>query len=177
MHLLPSTVATILCSLSANQEVAVLAVDGLGLVSEAQARHKTAPTATAALGRALLGSLLMGCFRKDNESLQITFAADGPLKGVQVIAESTGLVKGKVGNSLCDLPVRADGKLDVGRAVGKGTSLPSLLCSLDCIGAGTERPTARTVVPYCALSDRVPPHHPPTHHPALRRMCPYPHLP
>lgn len=113
------------CSLSANQEVAVLAVDGLGLVLDAQARHKTAPTATAALGRALLGSLLMGCFRKDDESLQITFAAEGPLKGVQVIAESNGFVKGKVGNPLCDLPVRDDGKLDVGRAVGPGTSLPA----------------------------------------------------
>lgn len=108
------------CSLSANQEVAVLALDGLDLVSEAQARHKTAPTATAALGRALLGSLLMGCFRKDNESLQITFAGEGPIKGVQVIAESNGYVKGKVGNVLCDLPVRADGKLDVGKAVGPG---------------------------------------------------------
>eukprot|EP00892_Ulva_mutabilis_P009249 jgi/Ulvmu1/6697/UM030_0028.1 len=111
----------LLRSLSANQEVAVLAVDGLGLVSEAHERHKTAPTATAALGRALLGSLLMGCFRKDKESLQITFAGEGALKGVQVIAESSGFVKGKVGNPLCDLPVRDDGKLDVGRAVGPGT--------------------------------------------------------
>jgi Hsp33 protein len=126
---------THVCSLSANQEVVILAVDGTGLVSEAQKRHKTLPTATAALGRALLGSLLMCCFRKDNESLQITFRGQGPLKGMQVIAESNGFVKGKVGNVLCDLPIREDGKVDVGRAVGPGVvpcillffSLPSLI--------------------------------------------------
>jgi molecular chaperone Hsp33 len=66
----------------------------------------------------------MGCFRKDNESLQITFNAAGPLRGMQVIAESGGVVKGKVGNVLCDLPIRADGKLDVGRAVGPGEHAP-----------------------------------------------------
>lgn len=91
-------------------------------MSEAQQRHKTAPTATAALGRALLGSLLMCCFRKDNEALQITFKGQGPLKGMQVLAESSGCVKGKVGNVICDLPIREDGKLDVGRAVGPGTA-------------------------------------------------------
>lgn len=115
-------VASKLCSLSANQEVVILAIDGTGLVSEGAERHKTAPTATAALGRALLGSLLMCCFRKDNESLQVTFKGQGPLKGMQVIAESNGQVKGKVGNVICDLPVRSDGKLDVGRAVGPGAS-------------------------------------------------------
>lgn len=93
----------------------------MGIVSEAHQRHKTAPTATAALGRALLGSLLMCCFRKDNETLQMTFKGQGPLKGMQVIAESNGSVKGKVGNVICDLPIREDGKLDVGRAVGPGT--------------------------------------------------------
>ena len=111
------------CSLSANQEVVVLAIDGTRLVSEGAQRHKTAPTATAALGRALLGTLLMCCFRTDTESLQVTFKGQGPLKGMQVIAESNGQVKGKVGNVICDLPIRADGKLDVGRAVGPGARL------------------------------------------------------
>lgn len=113
-------------SLSANQEVALMVVDATNLVQEAARRHNTQPTATAALGRALMGGLLMGCFRKDNESLQITFNSEGPLRGIQVIATCDGVVKGKVGNPLCDPPMRPDGKLDVGYAVGPGAraSLP-----------------------------------------------------
>ena len=68
------------CRLSRGKEVAVLVVDGTKLVQEAQNRHQLAPTATAALGRALLGSVLMSIFRKDGETLQVTFAADGPLR-------------------------------------------------------------------------------------------------
>lgn len=98
----------------------MLTIDATQLVAEAQRRHGTLPTATAALGRALIGGVLMSCFRKADESLQITFVADGPLGGLQVIAESNGYVKGKVGNPLADLPLRADGKLDVGGAVGNG---------------------------------------------------------
>ena len=51
--------------------MAVLAVDGTNLVAEAARRHGTAPTATAALGRTLLGGLLMGSFRKDDEAIQV----------------------------------------------------------------------------------------------------------
>lgn len=62
------------CSLSELGEVAVLAVDGTNLVAEAARRHNTAPTATAALGRTLMGGLLMGSFRKDDEAIQVRHA-------------------------------------------------------------------------------------------------------
>lgn len=65
-------------SLSELGEVAVLAVDGTKLVAEAAARHKTAPTATAALGRTLMGCLLMGSFRKDDEAVQVGAAPHMP---------------------------------------------------------------------------------------------------
>lgn len=60
----------LLRSLSADQQVAVLVVDGTALVQEAADRHKTSPTATAALGRTLLGAVLLGGFRKEDEQLQ-----------------------------------------------------------------------------------------------------------
>jgi molecular chaperone Hsp33 len=41
------------------------------LTPQAQSRHKLAPTATAAMGRALLGALLMGSFRKEDEQVQV----------------------------------------------------------------------------------------------------------
>lgn len=51
---------------------------------------------------------------------QATFNGDGILKGLQVIGTANGSVKGKVGNSLADPPLRPDGKLNVGGAIGKG---------------------------------------------------------
>ncbi|KAK9831184.1 hypothetical protein WJX74_006538 [Apatococcus lobatus] len=110
----------VLRSMSENGEVSILTVDGTQLVSEACRRHHTAPTASAALGRALLGVLLMGCFKAEGETTQATFNGDGILKGLQVIGTADGLVKGKVGNPLADPPLRPDGKLNVGSAVGKG---------------------------------------------------------
>jgi molecular chaperone Hsp33 len=83
-------------------------------------RHQTAPTASAALGRGLIGTLLMACFREEGEKTQITFRGDGPLGGLQCIAEATGVVKGKVGNPACNPPLRPDGKMDVGGAIGRG---------------------------------------------------------
>ncbi|KAI7839699.1 hypothetical protein COHA_006506 [Chlorella ohadii] len=106
--------------ISDNGQVSILVVRGTNLVQEACQRHKTSPTASAALGRALLGTLLMGAFRDEGERTQVTFKGDGPLGGIQVIADARGTVKGKVGNPAADPPLRPDGKLDVGTAVGRG---------------------------------------------------------
>mmetsp|Transcript_14448 Transcript_14448/g.31295 ORF Transcript_14448/g.31295 Transcript_14448/m.31295 type:complete len:333 (+) Transcript_14448:52-1050(+) len=110
----------LLRSLSELGEVAVLVVDATNLVSEAARRHKTAPTATAALGRLLIGTMLMSSFRKDDEMLQITFRGDGPLGQAMAVADTRGNVKGKVDNPEADPPLRDDGKLNVGMAVGSG---------------------------------------------------------
>eukprot|EP00898_Chlorokybus_atmophyticus_P003901 jgi/Chlat1/4511/Chrsp29S08892 len=104
--------------LSANQEVSVVAITGTELVREAADRHRTAPTATAAFGRALMGSVLLASFQGPDET--VTFKGSGPLGQLMVIAEQTGQVKGFVANPQVDLPLRADGKLNVGAAVGKG---------------------------------------------------------
>lgn len=108
-------------TLSESSEISVLAVDGTRLVADACRRHGTAPTASAALGRALLGGLLMSAFKGEGEATQITFKGTGPLGGLQVVAEATGAVKGRVDNPSADPPLReSDGKLDVGGAVGGG---------------------------------------------------------
>lgn len=110
----------VLRSVSENGEVSVLVCRGTNLVSEACARHKTAPTASAALGRALIGTLLMGCFKGEDEKTQVMFKGNGPLGSMQIIADPRGNVKGRVDNPACDPPLRPDGKLNVGGAVGRG---------------------------------------------------------
>lgn len=57
--------------ISDNGQVSVLVVRGTGVVQEACNRHKTAPTASAALGRALMGTLLIGAFRGEGEVTQV----------------------------------------------------------------------------------------------------------
>jgi hypothetical protein len=95
-------------------------VDGRQLVQEAARRHQMAPTAAVAFGRALLGTLLLSVFRKDQESMQVTFKSEGPLGGIFVIGDSQGSVRGRVGNPECDLPLNAQGNTDVRSAVGTG---------------------------------------------------------
>ena len=63
-------------AMSSNQEVAVVAVVGTSLVRDAATRHRTAPTATAALGRSLMCSLLLGTFKGEDETTQLTFKGD-----------------------------------------------------------------------------------------------------
>jgi hypothetical protein len=69
---------------------------------------------------------------------QVTFKGNGILGGIQVIADARGNVKGKVGNPEADPPLRPDGKLDVGAAVGKGESacrMGSLFVKLSVLAA------------------------------------------
>ena len=84
--------------------------------------HQTTPVVTAALGRLLCAGAMMGTMMKgDKDILTITVKGDGPVGGLTVTADSKGNVKGYPNNARVDLPLKARAKLDVGRAVGKGT--------------------------------------------------------
>ena len=91
-------------------------------VQKARDFHNTSPVATAALGRLLTAALLMGGeLKEDKAKLTLQMKGDGPLGTVFAAANSKGEVKGYTENPLCDLPLKANGKLDVGGAIGKGT--------------------------------------------------------
>lgn len=106
--------------MSADGAVRVHAVVSTGVVEEARRRHGTLPTATAALGRALTGALLLaGTLGKRDERLSLEFRGDGPLGQILVDATPDGDVRGFVLRPATHLPPRA-GKLDVGGALGKG---------------------------------------------------------
>ena len=103
-----------------SDEVTVTVVEGTGVVSEAARRHQTSPTATAALGRALLGGTLLTTFKGEGEGTCVRFKGTGPLGSVTVIAEDSGMVKGAVGNPRADPPLRPEERARIGCSCRQG---------------------------------------------------------
>jgi molecular chaperone Hsp33 len=86
-------------------------------VGEACSRHRTSPTASVALGRALTGGVLLGALLKGRQRVALKFEGGGPLGKIVVEADPMCLVHGYVGNPQADLPLR-DGRFDVAGALG-----------------------------------------------------------
>jgi molecular chaperone Hsp33 len=89
-------------------------------VEEASSRHQTTPVASAALGRLMSASLLLASSLKDNEAITLRLLGDGPLGGAVAIGNAQGEVRGYVHEPHIDIPLNAQGKLDVSGAVGAG---------------------------------------------------------
>ncbi|HEY8394057.1 MAG TPA: Hsp33 family molecular chaperone HslO [Thermaerobacter sp.] len=112
--------------------IQALACRTTGVVEEARRRHDTWPTATAALGRVLTATALLAAQLKDGGSITIRVAGSGPLGAIVATGEPDGSVRGYVRHPHVDLPLRPDGKLDVGGAVG----LPGFLHVTRDLGLG-----------------------------------------
>ena len=106
-------------AISSDGLVQAAAVCSRGLVERARMIHRTTPTATAALGRALSAASLMGnALKGQGASITLQFKGNGPLGTVLAVSDNQGNVRGYVANPGAEVPLRADGKLDVGAAVG-----------------------------------------------------------
>ncbi|MBQ8589498.1 MAG: Hsp33 family molecular chaperone HslO [Firmicutes bacterium] len=91
------------------------------MVEDARQIHDTTPLATAAMGRVLTAAGLMGLMLKNpKDKLTIQFKGDGPAREILATANADGRVKGYISNPDVDLPLKANGKLDVGNALGIG---------------------------------------------------------
>ena len=99
--------------------VKATAVSTRGLTERARQIHKTLPVATAALGRTLAAASMMGnALKEDGASVTLQIKGGGPLGTLLAVSDNQGNVRGTVDHPEVDLPLRSDGKLDVGTAVG-----------------------------------------------------------
>ncbi|WP_295587807.1 Hsp33 family molecular chaperone HslO [uncultured Oscillibacter sp.] len=106
-------------AISTDGYVQAVAVSTRDLTERARQIHKTLPVATAALGRALAAASMMGnALKGDGASVTLQIKGGGPLGTVLAVSDNEGNVRGTVDNPAVDLPLRPDGKLDVGAAVG-----------------------------------------------------------
>ena len=106
-------------AISKDGYVKAVAVSTRDLTERARQIHKTTPVATAALGRTLAAASMMGnALKGEGASLTLQIKGDGPLGKILTVSDNEGNVRGLVDNPFVDIPLRADGKLDVGSAVG-----------------------------------------------------------
>lgn len=106
-------------AISKDGTVKATAVYTRSLTERARRIHNTTPLATAALGRALAGASMMGnALKGDGASVTLQIKGGGPLGTILTISDNEGNVRGYVQNGDVELPLREDGKLDVGGGVG-----------------------------------------------------------
>lgn len=106
---------------AADGQIRAFAATTRGMVEYARAAHNTSPVATAALGRLLTAGAMMGIMMKGKDDLlTIRIQGDGPIEGLTVTSDSNANVKGFAFKPEVMLPPNAQGKLDVGGALGVG---------------------------------------------------------
>ena len=106
-----------------DKTVRIYASTTTNLVEEARQIHGTWPTASAAFGRFLTASAMMGLMYKPGERLTLRIKGNGPIGSMLVEANNHGEVRGEIMNPNVYLKYEDGpkaGKLNVGAAVGKG---------------------------------------------------------
>lgn len=114
----------IIRAISRDGQIKACAITGRDLVERARQIHHTLPVATAALGRTLLAASMLGNQLKgEGHSLTLQIRGDGPLGTILCVSDYEGNVRGYVQNPFVELPLKSNGKLDVGAAVGHNGTL------------------------------------------------------
>lgn len=101
----------------------VFACTTKNLLEEARLKHGLWPTASAALGRMMSATLMMGAMNKNKEKMTITINGGGPIGTMLAVTNSDGKVKAFVANPEVHYTYNDTGKLAVGVAVGREGTL------------------------------------------------------
>lgn len=140
----------------------VTVLNATDIVRRAIACHHTAPTATAALGRLLTATSMIGIMLPEKtDSVTVQILGDGPIGRMIAVSDYYGNVRGYVTSPTADPPRKPSGKLDVGAAVGQGSlSVIRDIAGADLPQSGTVELTsgeiAEDIATYFAESEQVP---------------------
>lgn len=112
---------TIVRAIAKDAGIQITAAYTREMVERARQIHHTLPVATAALGRTLTAASIMGNgLKAEHGSITLQVKGNGILGTIVAVSDAKGNTRGYLQNPAADLPLRADGKLDVGGAVGCG---------------------------------------------------------
>lgn len=103
-----------------NNEISLSVLDTTDMVNDAIKIHKLSPVCAAALGRTLTVCTFMSSnLKNEKDKLSVTINGNGAGGKITVCGNGNLDMRGFIDNPQVELPLRADGKLDVGSCVGK----------------------------------------------------------
>ena len=114
--------STILRAMTRDGSARILVINSRKMVNDTIGFHKTTPTASAALGRLVTATSMIGTMLPENgDSVTVSIDGDGEAGRLLAVGDYFGNVKGYIQNPMANPPKKPNGKLDVGAAVGNGT--------------------------------------------------------